>query len=491
MQTRTESGDTRYEKALDRAVEAIQQYPADKMIVIEFSDHPQLLVRPDDTRDPVAAVQASSPTWYADGTTQGLLAMMGSLGGVSQFDRIVVLTDKPMTGLPPQTEQIVLSGGENVGITAFSVRVNPDGSGVTAYVRLLNATDIYVDSHIRISDGENQTTLSLILPPRESDTYILPFPNSRGTVFTATLEHADDLGIDNRRFFALDRPIDVRLNWVGERNRYLLAALQASAPMTEVDDPASADLIIVNKTESPPIDHGVGLLIQSGLEGVATLGDVEDAGSIVTRAPDSPLLRSIDPDDLRIREMYALTFDVPAHVLLESNGNPVLAEFEDGSKRLIFLATDLMSTNLPITVDFPLFVRNLVQELVRIPPELSFRTAEVGDIVSLQGRGLVQSLVDASGEDVAYSKSLLTFIPESPGVYTLTTDRGAFALAVDSPASETALGGVAQSMDTGETVGTSKRWVSLWPYLLAAAILLLLAEAYLYLGLYSPARRST
>jgi len=378
-----------------------------------------------------------------------------------------------------------------VGITAFSVRQNPDGSGVSAFVEVRNTTDEFVDGQIRISDGENQATLDLMLAPETSDRYTLPFPNSRGTVFTATLDYADDFAADNRRYFALDRPIDVRVFWVGADNRYLRAALEASVPVTDVDDAESADLVIVNGAQAPAIDHGVALLIQSGMDGVATLGDVRDAGDIVVRTPDHPLLRSIDPTDFRIRQIDELSFDVPAQVLLETDGFPVLAEFDDSTRRLIFLAADLMKTNLPITVDFPILVRNLVQELVRVPPELAFNTPEVGEVIDLRGRGAIESLVDASGQEMVYSDVLSTFSPQQPGIYTLTTARGSFALTVNTPGSETAFKGVPQSIGAEEPVGTSERMVPIWPFILAIGILLLLIEAYLYLGLHTPMRRST
>ena len=491
MRTQTESGDTRYQEAIEEAVAALAEYPADKTVLIQFSDHPQLLAHPDDSSDLISILRESSPTWYADGTAEGLLTMLGSVGGAGKFDRIIVLSDQQITGLPPQTELLLFNEGGNVGITAFSVRQNVTDYGMSAFVEILNDTAGYVDTQVRISDGENQTTLAVMLPPDSVEQYTIPFPNSRGSIFTATLDHPDALDADNQRFFALDRPIDIRIFWIGERNRYLLAALRASVPVTEVPDIALADLVIVNQAQVPSIEQGVVLLIQSGMDQVLTLGEFREADDVVATSTNHPLLRSVDADNFRIRQIAEAQFEVPYETVLESDGYPVLVEVDDPPRRLFFLMANLMDTNLPITVDFPILIRNLANELVRIPAELSFEVPEVGDFITLQGRGIIQSLTDSHDQAIAYSQALSTFTPLEPGIYTLRTDKGAFALTVNVPASETVLRTDVPLNTLSAATERSERLYPLWPILLAIAVLLLLIEIVLHLGLTTPLRRSS
>jgi hypothetical protein len=124
MRTQTDTGVSRYQEAIEEAVAALTRYPADNTVLIQFSEHPQLLAGPDESSKLAAILRNSSPTWYRDGTAEDLLTMLGSVGGARQFDRIIVLSDQPMIGLPPQAEVILLNEGENVGITGFSVRQN-------------------------------------------------------------------------------------------------------------------------------------------------------------------------------------------------------------------------------------------------------------------------------------------------------------------------------------------------------------------------------
>jgi Ca-activated chloride channel homolog len=492
MRTLTDDGTTRYQQALEEAVATLAESPSEKTVLIQYSAHSQLLAHPGESSELEAVLRNSEPTWFGDGTAEGLLTMLGSVGGVGEFDRIVVLSDQPLADMPLQAELLLFDEGDNVGITTFSVRQNVTDYGMSAFVEILNDTEGYVDTQIRISDGENQTTLALMLAPKSVEQYMIPFPNSRGSVFTATLDYSDALDADNQRFFALDRPIDVRIFWIGERNRYLIAALRASVPVTEVDNISLADLVVVNQTQVPFIKHGGAvLLIHSGMDQVLTLGELRDVSSVVASSPNHPLLRSVDADDLRIRQIAEAEFEMPYETLLEADGHPVLVEVSDPPQRLFFLMADLMNTNLPVTVDFPILIRNLANELVRIPAELSFESPEVGDFVSLQGRGIIRSLTTVEDQPVAYSNALLTFAPPEPGIYMLRTDKGAFALTVNVPAAETILKSEVQLATRTAETEQAERLYPLWPILLGIAIVLLLIEIVLQLGLNMPLRRSS
>ncbi len=491
MRTETAPGVTRYDEAVGALLAVLEETPSSNVTVIQLSEQPKLLLPTSSSESPATALSRSVPTWYRDGTSDDLQAMLGSVGGEVQFDRILIATDRPMTNLPPHAELLLFQDGENVGLTAFSVRQNRDASGVSAFVQLLNATEGFIDLTIRISDGENQATLSLAVPPESSDSYVIPFPNSRGSVFTATLDIEDAFEADNRRFFSLDRPIDVRLFWIGDRNRYFEAAMRASAPVTDVQDMTQADLIVVNQRRIPAIDQGVILLLQSAMEGAVSMGPLRPAEDLGVSVPGHPLLRAVDIDDLRIRTIAEAQFELPARTLIEADGWPVLAEYSDAVRRIFTFTADLMDTNLPIAVDFPILVRNLMNELVRIPPELSYTAPETGDLIPLGGRGMVRALTDSNDRPIEYSERLLAFTPDEPGIYTLHTDRGAYALTVNTPASETALA-------TGETVvraastrtDRSFRLMPLWPWFLALAIVLLLIEAFLHLNLTLRSRRT-
>jgi Ca-activated chloride channel family protein len=482
MRALTDDGTTRYERAVGEARSLLDRYASTATALIQLSGRPAILARPDSERiDRQNALLRSEPTWYADGTADALHALLGSVGGTSQFERVVVLSDHPYPDLPTAFETILVDTGDNLALTAFSVRDNPDGEGVSALVSVLNDSDAYRDVTIRIDDRENQTTLAVLMEPDSADTFVIPFPSSRGTLFTASIEPEDDFLADNRRFFSLDRPIDARVHWLGSENRYLLAALQSVAPVTLVDSADDADLIVVHAARAPASSTGTILLVHAGIDDLLIQGETRPTDRIEIASPGHALLRDVDPSSFRIREAPTASLPRSAQIVLESGDVPLLVTYEDERRAVVYLAPDILDTNLPITVDFPLLIRNVVAGLVRLPSEISHRSAEVGEPVSLAGRGVVQALYDAEQRPIRLSDGLTTFRSTSPGFHTLVTDRGAFAIAVNVSPEESAF--VAPAGEVGSTAVAPRdavRDLPLWPVAAALAILLLLAEARLH-----------
>ena len=482
MRALTDDGTTRYERAVGEARSLLDRYASTATALIQLSGRPAILARPDSERiDRQNALLRSEPTWYADGTAEALHALLGSVGGTSQFERVVVLSDHPYPDLPTAFETILVDTGDNLALTAFSVRDNPDGEGVSALVSVLNDSGAYRDVTIRIDDRENQTTLAVLMEPDSADTFVIPFPNSRGTLFTASIEPEDDFLADNRRFFSLDRPIDARVHWLGSENRYLLAALQSVAPVTLVDSADDADLIVVHAARAPASSTGTILLVHAEIDDLLIQVETRPTDRIEIASPGHALLRDVDPSSFRIREAPTASLPRAVQIVLESGDVPLLVTYEDERRAVIYLAPDILDTNLPITVDFPLLIRNVVAGLVRLPSEISHRSAEVGEPVSLAGRGVVQALYDAEQRPIRLSDSLTTFRSTSPGFHTLVTDRGAFAIAVNVSPEESAF--VAPAGEVGSTAVAPRdavRDLPLWPVAAALAILLLLAEARLH-----------
>ncbi len=143
-----------------------------------------------------------------------------------------------------------------------------------------------------------------------------------------------------------------------------------------------------------------------------------------------------------------------------------------------------MATNLPLTVDFPLLVRNLLEELVGLPAPSRPDWAIVGRPVALSGHGEVLRVTDPNGE-VLPAQGTLFFLPRTPGIHTVTTDRGTYLLAVNvdpmesSPARPLVAGPVAQEPEGLE----AQVVLPIWPLFAGAGILLLLVEAARYHGM--------
>jgi len=477
MRGETPEGGVRYREALDRAIDLIVHQPARRTGVIQLSTRPAVLAAPGATSGEILdRLRRSEPTWYGDGSPDDLASILQSFGGGAAFDRIVLFTDRAWDDLPAEVEVESVSTGPNRAITRFSVREHPVEPGAVALVEIRNDFEDLQSVRVRIRDESTETALSLLLAPHETERVVIPFPGSRGTRFTATLEPADAFAADDVRYFALERPIELRVRWIGEPNRYLLAALRAVTPVLLVEN--DPDLTVVYSASAPAGSRGDLLLVHSDAPGIVRLGDERPATDPVTATtPGHRLLQGVDPSALRVREITELTEERPGTVILAAAGSPLLVEYPGPDRTVLLFTADLMRTNLPVTVDFPILIANWIGQLVRLPALEAHRWTHVGDPVTLAGRGVPLSFVGPDRDRSALPDDIVSVRFSEPGHYTLETDRGTFPIAVNVPTSESFVDDRPTDARRVAAAETVESLIDLRPIAAGAAIGLLLVEA--------------
>lgn len=109
MQTRTESGKTRYELARDEAVALLDRYPSTTVTILQLCKTSEVIAPLTDDHDvALRALGASSPTWTADGSPEALRGLLESQGGSAAFERVTLFTDRPFELSLPGIEQVIL-----------------------------------------------------------------------------------------------------------------------------------------------------------------------------------------------------------------------------------------------------------------------------------------------------------------------------------------------------------------------------------------------
>jgi len=497
MGTQTEGGMSRYEQAVERAVAFIEENRATRTTILQLTSSPRVLLesaaRPAEAR---RALERSAPTLLADGSIDDLVLALGPYGGYSAFERVVVFSDRLLaeSGVDPAIEGYTIGGGKNWSIDAFSVRENPNGPGVHAFVKASNHSEESVRMTLTVDDGFSSVDLSLTLLPGGSESYVLPFPSSRSSTFTATLTPTDDLPADNIRYFSLQRPIDLRIAWIGEESRYLLSAMEASAPLI-IGSPSDAPDLTVVYREAPPMDlAGNILLVNAGLPGHVDLGPEGPGGRIIALQPDHPLLVGVDEMALRVSSLPSVESMAAGDVVLAAEETPLLVEFEDEARIVTFFGADLLSTNLPITVDFPLLVRNILSRVARIPATVTHTWAIAGDPVLLGESGeRIEAVLAPDGHRFVIDSNQLLFIPDEVGFYELESDRGTYVVGVNVDPGESTEASVVES-DTFVLVqqGPNRAFLwPLWPWFALAAFALLVWEGLENAGVRLLDRRSS
>jgi len=486
MQTRTESGKTRYELAREQGIALLDRYPSATVTILQLSKTPEVIVPlTDDHDEALRALGGSSPTWTADGSPEALRGLLASQGESAAFERVTLLTDRPFEFSLPGFEQMIFAGGENLAITGLTVRENEDAPGTTAFVKIRNDTTEYQERQLRVGDGDQSAVLSVLLAPGQEQGYVLPFPGESGPSFTATIEPGDAFAADDRRTFALRRSIERRVRWIGEPNRYLEAALAAATPIVIVpsEDQGPVDLTVAYNTQLSADANGNILLVHAGVEGVITIGDEWQGESLAVAIPSDPLLTGVDPLDFRVRSAPRVQVSEAGTTVLTHGKDPFLYRLVEQGRTLVLVSVDLMETNLPLTVDFPLLVRNILDAFSPLPSPASVAWSIVGESIRVDGVGAGIGLEDPTGRSIRLSSNAEAFVPQIPGLYALKTDRGNYPLAVNvDPAESLPPGDVLVGAAPEAATAQARVLYPMWPVIAGLGLLALLLEAGMYHG---------
>jgi hypothetical protein len=485
MSTRMDSGITRYEAAVRRVAEILATHPSTSTSIILFSRNPRTLVAGEADRSIASrALAATAPGWEGDGEPAGLVSGLAAVGGASGYEQIIFLSDHAPATVPFPLLVETFSEGSDIGITAFSVRENPDGAGVSAFAELTNGSDEPQSLRLEIADETRRTTIETSLEPGEEAAYVVPFPTSRGSRFVASINAEDASPYDNVRYASLERGIGLQVCWIGKGNRYLMAAFDAAAPIRFVNSPP-ADLTVVYDADLAALPDGNVLLVHSSVRDVITIGARTVAG-VVAAAADDPLLSGIHPSDIYAERLPLVDVLLPFLSLLSVGETPFALRILDPNRLIMVLPSDLVATNLPITVDFPILVRNLVAHIMPTQPAAASQWTLVGGPVLLASRGHSAEVLGPDGRARALLSEQRAFFPDRPGQYSIRTGGETQVLSVNVDPDETSSFAAADLASTADALlpplssqlrGTQSR---LWPIVAGAGLVLLLAEFFLH-----------
>ncbi len=446
------------EGRLEQAREAARDFirgSAGPWLLVAWGDPPEVVVGPTERGEEVyAAINRLSYSLSTRPPLSRALALVPQ-----GWDRVVVIS-----GAPPveaQTEIVVLPPVDNLAIVDFAVRSQPDGSGYQALVSVHNDTGEYRDVVVTVRDiaGGQAFQQARLLPPETTDVFLFPLWGFVGPAYAAELLPEDDFLYDNIRYYALDMPSALRVRWIGQEDRYLWAGLQAAARAERAELPPWDLTVVVGETLESPVE-GPCLLVEGGTT-EAPRGSLVPAGPWT--AEEDVLLEHVDISPWAISSLYELSLPDDAKVPLSSGGVPALARWETPQGRRVALTAQLARSNLPLTVGFPVLLRNAIAWLV---PGADGTAVTVGTSMALPGETVVRT--PAGNVDTVW-------VPKEPGLYELHDGNRWRYVAANVP----------RVSLTGETDATSPQSqvapqeVPMWPWVAGLALVLLGGEWYL------------
>ena len=388
MQARGERG-TRFEQAREHALQSLRELPAGRqMAVITAGRQPRVetFFSGDKTllRQTIRDLQVSDGTgnmrealYLALSLTQGSGSREIVVIGDGAYPQNVELTQLRQQ-LGRQLRHIRVEGGDtNVGITRFAFRQVPDAEGlheVLLAVKNFSTHPVTVPLHLDMPPRQ-PLQRRLDLRPGQEEVVVSTVAGPLQGVARAELALEDDLALDNRAYGVATKTSQAWILLVGQPN-YFLETLLTSIPGVFVNvvpqvSPdilprllASNRLIIFNGVTPPPLQRGNYLLLNAVPpdERVRRTGTVTQP-RVVDWQRQHPLLKFVDLANLHVAEALDLTLQRGAHSLVEAPETPLLGVIEEPHLRVVFLGFDLMQSDLPLRVAFPVFIGNLLRWL--------------------------------------------------------------------------------------------------------------------------------
>ncbi|GIX46447.1 MAG: hypothetical protein KatS3mg131_0658 [Candidatus Tectimicrobiota bacterium] len=382
MQARTPQG-TRFALAQQQALRLLDQLPHGRqMAVIAAGRQPRVVTFFTEDkallRQAITALRASD----APGNMREALLLALSFTQGSSRREVVVIGDGAYPHLGDLDlrqhgiRHLRIEGGDtNVGITRLAFRKVLDAD--TDYEMLVTVQNFSAHPMtvpLRVTLWRYRLLERVLqLAPGQQETLVATVAAERRGVATAEIEVDDDFALDNRAYGVLAAPAQTWVLLVGESN-FFLEKLLAATPgvLVNVVPGVTAEalprlleanqLLIFNGVPPPPLHQGNFLLINTVPPDArfATVGQVRKP-RILDWDSQHPLLQFVDFSEVQVERALAIRPQGEARSLVDAEGTALLSVLETPSLRLAVLGFDLLQSDFPLRVAFPVFMRNVLR----------------------------------------------------------------------------------------------------------------------------------
>jgi hypothetical protein len=497
---------TRYSEAVAQAMVYIKNTRPAQLTLIQ-AQYQSRLVMPMSSLIDQALEKLSSiePTLQGDANTRDLLEILRSQADLREYREIAIFSDRLVTdsvwrSLPVRFVALG-KAMQNIAVTGFAVRMEPNrdlGQSIWAEIGNFSDVDATVELKFRVENTEIHTTI-LALKAHEKTSYSFAFKDAQGqqtrfTVSAKRIDGPDAFRYDDERYFSVPERATLRVLWVGDENIFLERALLSNVRLQiarlprllPTDDLSQADVIVANNVQLPEISQGHWLIINSSSDNFIEAKEFETVPSLRVTQNDHRLLYLVEPSHLRIARVRRLTLPIASKTLLAAGDHPalfILEKFEEDKElRVVGLAFSLQESNLVLTVDFPILVRNALSWLL---PQLEPITSkQVGQPLGVPKNAYESiEVYSPRGNKIHLGKDEDWIRTDALGFYQMKSEEERKTWAVNlaptesEPGTEGAFQPSAQSQQEQVQVQSQ---LPLWRFLLALALLALLGELFVY-----------
>ena len=375
----TDESPSRFEKARAEALKWVDSLANnDQMVVLQAGANTE--VKQSATSEKAALRRALQACVCSDGPTRLVpaLRMAESLVRDQRAAEIHLFSDGAVPELSefdnkglPLVYHRIGKDSNNVGITALDVRANPEDAHQRAvYTSVGNFSSNSVQTELELLlDNHLLETRPLNIAAGETSPQVFVAAQARDGVFTLRLNVKDDLAVDNEASIVSLLPKPIKVLLVSRGNRLLEKALRATANVelattSDLTDPAAGfDFVVLDGVTPMVWPKGNVLAIHVvNTNWIPEVTHLEGPPIVDWRAAH-PLLRYAGFDNVQVAESLAAKAPTWAVSLLDSPQAPLILAGELGRQRIIWIGFDLLESNWPLRVSFPIFIANAVEWL--------------------------------------------------------------------------------------------------------------------------------
>jgi len=384
MQTQTPQG-TRFDLAKQQALDVLQALPSGRqMAVIAAGRQPQVVTFYTDEKVLLRQLISQIQVTDAPGNMREavLLALSFTQGRLTQ--EVVMIGDGAYRHLADlelprsQMRHIQIAGGkDNVGIVRLAFRkVVETEPRYEVLIAVKNFSPEPRDVPLQLTlRGDRVLERQLQLEPGEETVIVTEIAGRLRGVAHAEILVDDAFALDNHAYGVIAAQTQTWVLLVGQSN-FFLEQLLTSIPGVQVNvaPDVSADalpelleanhLMIFNGVQPPPLQRGRYLLIHTTPQDPRLQADgVVQQPKVIDWARQHPLLQFVNLTDLQIEESLALHPRDGVQSLIDSDGISLMSVIDEPSLRVVTLGFDLMRSDLPLRVAFPVLINNLLRWL--------------------------------------------------------------------------------------------------------------------------------
>ena len=370
---------SRFDQARREFLALVDELPAArKMMVIGAGPQPRLLAPFTADKRKLRELARDLHATDAPGRVKDAILFAHAFLKRASADRIVAISDGAFTGAEEFTKAaahyrfVSVGGGkDNVAIVGFEVRRHAEQPGpAEIMVHVRNFTDKAVRVPLVLTANDKILLRQDIeIDADDRRVLIYPYDGSLNGTLIARLEIDDDFSTDNQAYLALTDLPPVRILYVGPGNHYLNQLLRfftnvqltraAQWDREAVRAAPPFDLVIFDRVAVPALKEGNFILIDTVAPNLPLKleGKIHNP-RVAAPVTKHPLTEGLNLGDLRVDE--ALRVGVPGEgtVLARAEQSPLLYVLDKGKLRLLFIGFDLMASDLPLRVAFPVLFHN-------------------------------------------------------------------------------------------------------------------------------------